>query len=49
MQVNKILLTRDRSEQFPSFLYAVFNGIKPLWDEAAFPKLIRFGAKQGEI
>ena len=42
MQVNKILLTRDRPEQFPSFLYAVFNGIKPLWDEAAFSKLIIF-------
>ena len=42
MQVNKILLTRDRPEQFPLFLYTVFNGIKPLWDEAAFPKLIIF-------
>ena len=42
MQVNKILLTRDRPEQFPSFLYPVFNGIKPLWDEAAFRKLISF-------
>ena len=30
------------AEQFPSFLYAVFNGIKPLWDEAAFPELISF-------
>ena len=29
-------------EQFPSFLYAVLNGIKPLRDEAAFPKLIIF-------
>ena len=38
----KILLTRDRLEQFSSFLYSVFNGIKPLWDEAAFPKLIIF-------
>ena len=26
----------------PLFWYAVFNGIKPLWDEAAFPKLISF-------
>ena len=26
----------------PLFLYTVFNGIKPLWDEAAFPKLIIF-------
>ena len=42
MQVNKILLTHDRPQQFPSFLYSVFNGIKPLWDEAAFPKLIVF-------
>ena len=42
MQVDKILLSRDRPEQFPSFLYEVFNGIKPLWDEAAFSKLIIF-------
>ena len=42
MQVNKIFLTRHRPEQFPSFFYAVFNGIKPLWDEAAIPKLIIF-------
>ena len=40
MKVNKILLTRDRPEQFPSILYAIFNGIKPLWDEAVFPELI---------
>ena len=26
----------------PLFVYAVFNGIKPLWDEAVFPKLISF-------
>ena len=26
----------------PLFLYAVFNGIKPLWDEATFLKLIIF-------
>ena len=42
MQVNKILLTRNLPEQFPFFLYAVFSGIKPLRDEAAFPKLIIF-------
>ena len=45
MQVNRILLTRDRPDQFSSFfffLYAVFNGIKPLWDEAVFPKLTIF-------
>ena len=42
MQVNKILLTRDRPEEFPSFLYTVFNGIKLLSDEAAFLKLIIF-------
>ena len=24
------------------FLHTVFNGITPLWDEAAFPKLIIF-------
>ena len=40
MQVYKIILTRARPEQSFSFLYAVFNGIKPLWDEASFPKLI---------
>ena len=42
MQVTKILLTRDRPEQLSSFLYAVFNGNKPLWDEAAFPKAYHF-------
>ena len=43
MQVNKILLTRDRPEQCSSFFVrAVFNGIKPLWDQASFPKLIIF-------
>ena len=42
IQVNKILLTLDRPEQFFFFLYAVFSGIKLLWDEAAFPKLIIF-------
>ena len=42
MQVNNILLTRDRPEQFPFFLYRVFNEIKPLWDEAALPKLTIF-------
>ena len=40
IQVSKILLTRNRPEQFPSFFF--FNGIKPLWDDAAFPKLIIF-------
>ena len=40
MQVYKIILTRARPEQPSSFLFAVFNGIKPLWDEASFPKLI---------
>ena len=38
MQVNKILLTSDHREQFPSFLYAVFNGNKPLRDEAHISK-----------
>ena len=42
MQVNKILLTTDRPEQCSFFLYAVFSGIKPQLDEAAFPKLIIF-------
>ena len=40
MQVNKILLTRDRQEQLPYFFVSVFNGINPLWDEAAFPKRV---------
>ena len=42
MQVNKILITRDRPQQFPSFLYTVFNGIKLQWGKAAFLKLIIF-------
>ena len=34
-----LAITRSNS---PLFLYAVFNGIKPLWYEATFPKLISF-------
>ena len=44
MQVNKILLTCDCPRQFPTFFVRSFqwNQIKPLWDEAMFPKLIIF-------
>ena len=42
MKVNKILVTRANPEQSPRFLYVVCNEIKPLWDEAAFPKFIMF-------
>ena len=38
MQVSKILLTCDHQEQFPSFLYAVFNGNEPLRGEAHVSK-----------
>ena len=39
MQVNKIPLTRDRPEQFPSFFVRSFQW-NQLWDEAAFSKII---------
>ena len=44
MQVSKILLTRDRPEQFPFFLVRSFqwNQTTMMGDEAAFPKLIIF-------
>ena len=44
MQVSKILLTRDRPEQFPFFLVRSFqwNQTTMIGDEAAFPKLIIF-------
>ena len=38
----KFFLLAIAQSNSPFFLYAVFNGIKPLWDEAAFPKLISF-------
>ena len=38
----KFFLLAIAQSNSPPFLYAVFNGIKPLWDEAAFPKLIIF-------
>ena len=38
----KFFLLAIAQSNSPLFLYAVFNGIKPLWDEAAFPKLIIF-------
>ena len=38
----KFFLLAIAQSNSPLFLYAVFNGIKPLWDEAAFPKLISF-------
>ena len=31
------------------FWKAVFNGIKPLWDEAAFPKLVIFSVRCGSL
>ena len=37
MRVNKILISRDRPEQFPSFFACSFQ-----WNQAAFPKLIIF-------
>ena len=38
----KFFLLAIAQSNSPLFLYALFNGIKPLWDEAAFPKLISF-------
>ena len=38
----KFFLLAIAQSNSPLFLYAVFNGIKPLWDEAAFSKLIIF-------
>ena len=38
----KFFLLAIAQSNSPLFLYAVFNGIKPLWDEASFPKLIIF-------
>ena len=38
----KFFLLAIAQSNFPLFLYTVFNGIKQLWDEAAFPKLIIF-------
>ena len=38
----KFFLLAIAQSNSPLFLYAAFNGIKPLWDEAAIPKLIIF-------
>ena len=38
----KFFLLAIAQSNSPLSLYAVFNGIKPLWDDAAFPKLISF-------
>ena len=38
----KFFLLKIALSNSPLFLYTVFNGIKPLGDEAAFPKLIIF-------
>ena len=38
----KLFLLAITQSNSPLFLYAVSNGIKALWDDAAFPKLISF-------
>ena len=42
----KFFLLAIPQSNSPLFLYAVFNGIKPQWDEAAFPKLTVFFKNQ---
>ena len=38
----KVFFLAIAQSNSPLFLYAVFSGVKPPWDEAAFPKLIIF-------